>query len=93
MSPREDSGGDGSRLITHQVSAMFRLLKNTAEAAALVCAKHISSKSLGSSAAPHLDGKVSPQPIASAGGSPVDTGHFIPVKTHHCCFFRLVARR
>lgn len=27
MSPREDSVGDGSRLITHQVSAMLRLLK------------------------------------------------------------------
>lgn len=34
-------------------------VKNTGEAPALVCAKHISSKSLGSSVAPHLNGKVS----------------------------------
>lgn len=34
-------------------------VKNTGEAAALVCAKHISSKSLASSVAPHLNGKVS----------------------------------
>jgi len=51
-------------------------VKNTGEAAALVCAKHISSKSLRGSAAPHLNGKVLSQLIASAGGSPVDTGHF-----------------
>lgn len=46
MSPREDRGRDGSRLISHQVSAVFRLLRNTGEAAALVCAKRASSKGL-----------------------------------------------
>lgn len=34
-------------------------VKNTGEAASLVCAKHISSKSFGSSVAPHLNVKVS----------------------------------
>lgn len=34
-------------------------VKNTGEAAALVCAKRISSKSLASSVAPHLNRKVS----------------------------------
>lgn len=63
-------------------------VKNTGEAAALVCAKHISSKNLASSIAPHLNGKVSFRLIASAGGSPVDTGHFFfPEKTTPLLFF------
>lgn len=47
-------------------------VKNTGEAAALVCAKHISSKCLACSVAPHLNESFL-RLIEHAAGSPVDT--------------------
>lgn len=76
MSTHEDSGREDLCLITHQVSAMFRLLIKTQERLplALVCAEHISSKPLHSSVAPHLNRTFVSN--GSVGGAPVDTGHF-----------------
>ena len=56
-------------------------VKNTGEAAALVCAEHISSKSLHSSVAPHLNGFLS---AALGAAAPVDTGHFLSKNTLPC---------
>lgn len=60
-------------------------VKNTGEAAALVCAKHISSKCLACSVAPHLNESFL-RLIEHAAGSPVDTEDldFFP----HCFFWR-----
>lgn len=51
-------------------------VKNTGEAAALVCAKHISSKNLAKLYSSSFKWESFFWLVASAGGSPLDTGHF-----------------
>lgn len=93
MSPREDSG-ERWLLFDHPSGVSdVSAVKNTGEAAALVCAKHISSKSFSSSVDPHLNGKVFFQLIANTGGSPVDTGHFFVCEKTSLLFFWLLVRR